>query len=1311
MPELHLRRTGDLLTITIGEHHTSIPWKDVAPNEHTGQHIYEAADDYGRSLFEKLTRDEDLRSALVALPANKRLALVTDDPEIAAIPWEYLRDSDNILLASRLNLVRYVPLDRSYPSVDTSQALTIVATPVSPVDEPRVLNTEREWQRLVEAVKVPRKVLTLTRVRPPTLAQMEQALPGEGMTIVHFMGHSGTLGQKSVLMFEDKLGRSQTIDASYFTSALDEHVFLVVLNSCLSAAVTRTGFGNIAQAVVRQGVPYALGMQFVLFDDAALEMSKTLYSHLLQGRNVEEAIRRVRREVEQNSLLHHPLWVAGIPVLYTHLREPAPALRLEVGQPTISPDPKRLQATCDMTALSHTEHLVGRSDEITRVLRSLLAPAARGFVMLHGLGGIGKTTLARAIGERVSWYYNDRVLALSFETFAKRTLENQLLVDEQFVDRFYNQLAHFYGIDPTKYGRMVELQRAILQQRTHIRSLLILDNIETLIDAQKHSHPVARMMAIFISRLKEGDGAVLLTSRILPPLDWGECEIIPIAGLSNEMGGKLFLSLLPPRRRPDAYPDVHEQISQKVQGHPLSIRLLAGRFAHEQSSYLSKFLTRVDAELRAAEQRTPSSLEEPERQATLYACINYSINCLTHEQEKVLHTASIFRAPFLPEFMEMVLDDTQQTCIHLQDLVSLGLLERSSRTLEDGVLELLELHSVLRWYIQHHRPSLDSLYLERYGLVYKQLAKQSYMSERGYDRSACMRYLVQQSLPDCEAALEYLAPSAKSDLAYYLTEPYRRLGQIQHALALCELVLEIQQEHANEHTMSFTNYIMGELLTTADRPQEAMAFFQQALNIQQSRGDLRDISIIQNAMADVERNLGHYQEALALYEQSLQTKQQIGDEREIALTQSSMAHLFVKLNRVQEAKTLYEQSLPTFQKLREVRVVALIQKALADLHMQQWRYQDALPLYERSLQTLQELKDLEGVATTQLGLGQLLFRREELSRALPMLWEAYKNLRDNNYSAEMRTAQKLIVSLKEKYFLTNMTDFDTVWAQDISEPQPDWLQMVQGETPVESKPQYLPQYWKEVLQTASNFINADSWKDAYNVVEKQQAVLFRPETETFFEQNIAHARAVGDRRVVVLLQQHRNILRKCKTIGITAAFEPFLTERQASPFGEELILRCIAALMDGPREKVAHRQYLAVQMSKTADSKTRELLQIIMQATYENNLLQLGENLSGVYRQAWEDIIVGVETGGANPLIFEELVQMTRNVLGPDADHYNEWRNSLANLLKEVTEQEYDALIPLLVAIIKLLDADGNIEELGEKLTGVCAKTWRRIVG
>ena len=56
MPELHLRRIGELLTVTLGENTTPIPFTDIAPDEEMWQRIYEDASAYGRELFGRAFR-------------------------------------------------------------------------------------------------------------------------------------------------------------------------------------------------------------------------------------------------------------------------------------------------------------------------------------------------------------------------------------------------------------------------------------------------------------------------------------------------------------------------------------------------------------------------------------------------------------------------------------------------------------------------------------------------------------------------------------------------------------------------------------------------------------------------------------------------------------------------------------------------------------------------------------------------------------------------------------------------------------------------------------------------------------------------------------------------------------------------------------------------------------------------------------------------------------------------------------------------------------------------------------------------------
>ncbi len=104
------------------------------------------------------------------------------------------------------------------------------------------------------------------------------------------------------------------------------------------------------------------------------------------------------------------------------------------------------------------------------------------------------------------------------------------------------------------------------------------------------------------------------------------------------------------------------------------------------------------------------------------------------------------------------------------------------------------------------------------------------------------------------------------------------------------------------------------------------------------------------------------------------------------------------------------------------------------------------------------------------------------------------------------------------------------------------------------------------------------------------------------------------------------------------------------PFDTELIPRSIAALLGGPQEKMAHVQYLTAMSTQATDEKLKELLQVIQLGLSGSDLSQLGQNLSGVYREAWEAITVGVETGGVDPRLFAMIVQNTLAVLGPAAE-------------------------------------------------------------
>src|SRR5438045_2031915 len=92
MLELRLQRVGTTLTVILGEYADTIPFASVAMHDKTWRCIYDDAITYGKELFERTFRQDDLRGLLTGISANERLVVVADDPLVASIPWEYLRD-------------------------------------------------------------------------------------------------------------------------------------------------------------------------------------------------------------------------------------------------------------------------------------------------------------------------------------------------------------------------------------------------------------------------------------------------------------------------------------------------------------------------------------------------------------------------------------------------------------------------------------------------------------------------------------------------------------------------------------------------------------------------------------------------------------------------------------------------------------------------------------------------------------------------------------------------------------------------------------------------------------------------------------------------------------------------------------------------------------------------------------------------------------------------------------------------------------------------------------------------------------------
>src|SRR3989440_3295060 len=911
--------------------------------------------------------------------------------------------------------------------------------------------------------------ITLERVRPPTLERLGLLLANTQHRIVHFMGHGGQHEKEgAILCFETENGDLNPVTAKDFMRQVSGSVFLVTLNACVSATPGETHLSNLAAELVRQKTPYALGMRFGSPDEGALTFSRPFYSSLVRASSVEEAVYRVRLALARN---RHRQWMIGMPVLYTALSAPTPGFASLKGTPEIK-DPQ-MQIHIEVSLLPRAEGTFqGRADDVKLLGTALTGDTRRRIITIHGSGGQGKTTLAREAIERFAYAWPGGVWATSLENLPNREV-------------FTNDLTHFLGItiDPTSTPAQVEQQ--VLAHLNKRRTLIVLDNAETLVDAVEARDASAIHLAQILKQLPGPTVSLLVTSRV--QLGWPEEVSLELSGLSPDEGAALFRQSAP--QRTEAIDKVlAQQLSKKIDGHPFSLRLLGGAF-NASTIDLPTFLSEHEAQLVKAENKY---VDEHHRQRTLYANIETSVRYLDEDHRHLLSGLWLFHTPFLPETAAEIFDpqventgegegtESKRSPIYdrLHTLWQRGLLIRETVTLREGTLMFYRLPPTMRPYIEQVLAQADEreILLARFGAAYAELVHFLYRELDRGSVAAATALLLREDLERgalCVTGLEQ---------GYYLLHwgwTLQRLGiERQHGLELTEKALEIGQEQDQQLKLQALNN-MAEVYRGIGQPQQALKLFEQALPIRREVGDRAGEATTLNNMAEVYQDIGQPQQALKLFEQALPIRREVGDRAGEATILASMASLLYQyLDRPQEAITRMERAL-------EVLIeTGLPQDAAGHTKEDLQQYLNAMRQgipFGQTTNTPAKMPDatLQQIVTNTVAVMTVtqdrhVEWREVIAKALQ---DAQQRGEDWQIEADFFSAVLDILDGK-----SSGMPGDHPYAQSVTVIQ-------EGIAAGRSGTIGIPD---EIVQAVRDFVNAENWDVTRQVIETRQAVLFRP---------------------------------------------------------------------------------------------------------------------------------------------------------------------------------------------------------------------------
>ncbi len=942
-------------------------------DEHGLPGPFEDAVAYGTALFAALFPAGSLAIATLSREQGEehpRILLVAADEVLDSIPWEYAYGPDGFLVCD-LPFVRGLPREQRITPPERVGGLHIVAVPSNPLHAGLPpLNIAGEWTRLKEIVASLDAAVSLERVWPPTIERLRERVANQRQRVVHFMGHGGQFKSVgAVLCFEKDNGSLETVTASEFTKRLRGSVFLVTLNACQSAAPGETHFSNLASALARVKIPYALGMRFSIHDDDALAFSRAFYSELARGVSVENALFQARLSLRKSE---RP-WAIGVPVLYSALDlpqdAPAPNFNTEPGAPLIS-DPQQPATRGILGILPQIEGAFqGRTAELIQLGDWLTGDNRKRHVTIHGSGGQGKTTLAREAVERFAYAWPGGVWAISLENLPARST-------------FVITLARFLGIDTQSVLDAGELERQVLQRLAQHRTLIVLDNAETLDSAVRAHNPEALQLADFIQQLPASTVSLLVTSRHL--LGWSGEQKLELDGLAPPEGAALFLQSAPgraPSLEEKRAKELAQQLSSRVDGHPFGLFLL-GKAFDNSSIPLESFIADYEPWLLAAENKF--SKEPDHRQRTIYSIFDYSARDLDDDLRSLLSKLWLFHAPFEPTAAVAIFDpqyDSESGTRspiedHLHALWQRGLLSRE----ETGALLLYSVQPVMRPYIDRYLADAgerESL-LARFGSAYANFARYLYDE---LDRGGLAAFLATLCRVDLERGLAYVTGS---DLGYYQLRwgwVLQRLGYRKEGLALTEQALEYAQEQDNGLMLQAMNN-MAIVYTQTGQIYQALRLNEQALGIRREVGDRSGEGTTLNNLGGVYDDLGQKARALEYYEQALGIRREVGDRSGEGTTLNNLGRVYDDLGQKARALEYYEQALGIRREVGDRSGEGTTLNNLGRVYNALGQKAKALEYYEQALGILREVGDRAGEGATLNNLGGVYSALGQKAKAL-----------------------------------------------------------------------------------------------------------------------------------------------------------------------------------------------------------------------------------------------------------------------------------------------------------------------------------------
>jgi tetratricopeptide (TPR) repeat protein len=955
---------------------------------------------------------EALQSVLDQAAHRGRLVTLevrTGNGDALALPWELLSFPRHPLPVRQglIEIVRHLPAPGQDPNPSSDPApeisadhIAVLGFTASPLEDQAVnalpgtggmrdsdLFWEREQERLLVALDDLVRTGRGRLILPDTGDKEElrrQLAREDRPQIVHLSCHGGLWEGQPAVFLEDLEGHRAPVGADELLAWIRATPGVPPLDLLVLSACDTAEAAGLADRLVRNGVPRVLGMQSTVSDSGATAFAGAFYASLARGTDLPAAMRAGRSELFAKGGPHE--W--AIPT-FTASRDAGPLVAPRGSAPLVLAPFEVARKDFEIEGITYLAGgYVGRREVDRRLRRAF---EEQRVLAIHGLGGIGKSTLMARFLERRQ-EDGARVLLL----YAGRELAPAVLMEE-VAKKVGVERSGALPPDQAEQEFKKDLQASL---RAVQPTILFLDNFEDNQDRDGHLRNPALGEALADLVQFGGPGfRLLFTSRL--PVDLPDFEVWNYDLGELSPSGCRKLRLLDPEGLGSLNETAWQQVMFHLGGHPKALELLGG-YLKGRPDRVRTLLGNFGEAVEVVDRRLAAKRQERGRSLLVETVLAE----VPEERLPAFDRLCLLEEPLPSEELDSLLaaEGIAQPTSNLAWLRNHGLLARkvapSALAGGDAVHRLLASrrgHALVgregdeaarAWHlrvaehlVQLGKPTINFGIAARHRDAAGDRAGALELYGR-WARSLRDRHAYAACIQIAKEGLDRFPPATSEDLRtaaaklwLAISDGLDYLGMISGRTSALENVLTCLGEGESREarfTRASVNLRLGRDLVqrgdvhvAGERLQDAFLDFK--------KGEYeRDAAITLGEIAWLRSKAGDVDGALKLFEEKLHIVEPLGDVREQALTLGEIAQLRAQAGDVAGAREFQMQHLEVMKRLGNLDGIANAQFHLASLDLKENRPAGALARLAESWEINLKIGRADGIAFVGHFYGQLL---------------------------------------------------------------------------------------------------------------------------------------------------------------------------------------------------------------------------------------------------------------------------------------------------------------------------------------------------